>query len=107
MTVTVIPIIEPHTNPAPPLVKVMNERLQRLAKELEEIHLKELNALEPLFEDVVIYISYNSKYSVRWKIVNDVPLNVENIVSEECGKLGYIRWKFSPYVISQRKDDWS
>lgn len=104
MTVTVLPIIEPHTNPAQPLVKVMNERLQRLAKELQEIHLKELNNFEPLFEDVVIYMSYNSKYSLRWKIVNDVSAEVESIVSEQCGKLGYIKWKFSPYVINQRKE---
>lgn len=103
MTVTVLPIIEPHTNPAPPLTKVMNERLQRLAKELETIHLKELQNIEPLFEDVVVYISYNSKYSLRWKIVNDVSQEVENIVAEHCGKLGYIRWKFSPYVINQHK----
>lgn len=93
MTVTVLPIIEPETKPAVPLAKVMNERLKRLAAELGELHLKDLKSVEPMFEDVVIYISYNSKYSIRWKIVNDVPANVTAMVSDQCDKLGYIKWK--------------
>jgi hypothetical protein len=93
MTVTVLPIIEPDTKPAVPLAKVMNERLKRLAAELEGLHLKGLKSIEPMFEDVVIYISYNSKYSIRWKIVNDVPENVTSMVTEQCDKLGYIKWK--------------
>jgi len=105
MTVTVVPIIEPHTHPAPPLTRVMDERLIRFAKELEEEHLKELQFVEPPFEDVVIYISYNSKYTVRWKIVNDVPKPVEQMVADACAKLGYIAWKFSPYVVPSRRPD--
>jgi len=93
MTVTVLPIIEPDAKPAVPLAKVMNERLKRLAAELESIHLKDLKSVEPMFEDVVIYMSYNSKYSVRWKIVNDVPEHVSSLVTEQCDKLGYIKWK--------------
>ncbi|HKG07909.1 MAG TPA: hypothetical protein VKB19_15680 [Pedobacter sp.] len=93
MTVTVLPIIEPETKPAVPLAKVMNERLKRLAGELQEQHLKDLKSEEPMFDDVVIYISYNSKYSIRWKIVNDVPENISNIVNDACDKLGYIKWK--------------
>lgn len=93
MTVTVLPIIEPDAKPAVPLAKVMNERLKRLAAELESLHLKDLKSVEPMFEDVVIYISYNSKYSIRWKIVNDVPENVTSMVTEQCDKLGYIKWK--------------
>ncbi len=61
MTVTVLPIIEPDIKPAAPLAKVMNERLTRFAKELQDVHLKGLEAIEPLFDDVVIYISYYSK----------------------------------------------
>jgi hypothetical protein len=76
-----------------PLAKVMNERLKRLAAELESIHLKDLKSVEPMFEDVVIYMSYNSKYSIRWKIVNDVSENVSLLVTEQCDKLGYIKWK--------------
>ena len=105
MTVTVLPIIEPHASPAPPLTRVMDERLIRLAKELEENHLRDLAAIEPLFEDVVIYISYNTKYTVRWKIVNDVPQAVEQIVAEACAQLGYIAWKFSPYVVPGRRPE--
>lgn len=103
MTVTVVPILEPHISPAPPLTRVMDERLIRLAKELAENHLKDLEYEEPLFEDVVIYISYNSKYTVRWKIVNDVPAAVEHKVAEACAQLGYIAWKFSPYVVPGKR----
>lgn len=99
MTVTVLAIIEPDTRPAPPLAKVMNERLVRFAKELQDIHLKGLETVEPLFEDVVVYMSYNSKYSIRWKIVNDVPGNIEAEVAEQCAKLGYIKWKTTAFGV--------
>lgn len=93
MNVTVLPIIEPETIPAAPLSKVMNERLQRFATELQDVHLKPLESVEPLFEDVVIYISYNNKYNIRWKIVNDVAEYIEVAVAKQCGQLGYIKWK--------------
>ncbi len=99
MTVTVLAIIEPDTRPAAPLAKVMNERLARFARELQDIHLKGLETVEPLFEDVVVYMSYNSKYNVRWKIVNDVPTNIEAEVAEQCGKLGYIKWKTTAFGV--------
>lgn len=93
MKVTVLPIIESEAVPAAPLAKVMNERLRRLAMELRDIHLNELETIEPMFEDLVIYIGYNTKYSIRWKIVNDVPARIETIVADQCALLGYIRWK--------------
>jgi hypothetical protein len=93
MTVTVLPIVDPDTGSTAPLAKVMTERLKRLAAELQETHLKALELVEPMFEDVVIYISYNSKFSIRWKVVNDVALSVENEVADVCGRLGYIKWK--------------
>lgn len=93
MTVTVLPIIEPAPIPALPLAKVMNERLRRLAQELQETHLKGLNTVEPLYEDVVIYIGYNNKYNIRWKIVNDVPQEITTLITEQCDKLGYLKWK--------------
>lgn len=99
MTVTVLPIVEPDTKPAAPLAKVMNERLTRFAKELQEVHLKGLESAEPLFEDVVVYISYNSKYSIRWKIVNDVPANIEAEVADQCAKLGYIKWRTTAFGV--------
>jgi hypothetical protein len=102
MTVTVLPIIEPDIKPAAPLAKVMNERLTRFAKELQDVHLKGLESIEPLFDDVVIYISYNSKYSIRWMIVNDVPAVIEAEVAEQCGRLGYIKWKASAFGMIER-----
>lgn len=93
MTITVLAIIEPDSRPAAPLAKVMNERLVRFAKALQDVQLKGLESVEPLLDDVVIYISYNAKYSIRWKIVNDVPENIEAEVAAQCAKLGYIKWK--------------
>ena len=101
MTVTVLAIIEPDTRPAAPLAKVMNERLVRFAKELQDTHLKGLETVEPLFDDVVVYLSYNNKYSIRWKIVNDVPGNVESEVAEQCAKLGYIKWKTTAFGVTK------
>lgn len=93
MIITVLPIIDFDSTPTAPLAKVMTERLRRLAHELQHVHLKSFENLEPLFEDVVIYMSYNSKFNIRWRIVNDVAASVETEVAEICGKLGYIKWK--------------
>jgi hypothetical protein len=93
-TVTVLAIIEPDLKPAPPLSKVMHERLSRLAAELQDSLTKELIENRNC-EDLVIYINYNSKYAVRWKIVNDVPSAVESEVARQCAKLGFIIWKGS------------
>ena len=92
MTVTVLAIFD-EFNPNTPLAKVMKERLNRLALELQEVQLKSLIAIEPLTEDVVIYISYNPKYTVRWRVVNDVPAVIEKEVADRCAALGYIVWK--------------
>lgn len=81
----------------------MNERLVRFAKELQDVHLKDLESAEPLFEDIVIYISYNSKYNVRWKIVNDVPEHAIMEVAAQCDRLGYIRWKTATLNAFNRK----
>ncbi|MES2418756.1 MAG: hypothetical protein V4541_11255 [Bacteroidota bacterium] len=93
MIVTVVPILDLDVNPAKPLAKVMTERLQRLAKELGTTHLKDLELQEPFLADVVIYLSYNNKYTIRWRIANDVPKAVELVVAEACARLGYILWK--------------
>jgi hypothetical protein len=93
MTVTVVPIIEPDPRPGVPLAKVMQERLRRIAQDLQEIHLRHMETVEPLFDDLVVYVSYNSKYAVRWRIVNDVPAAAETMTAEVCAKLGYIKWK--------------
>ncbi len=104
MTVTVLAIIEPDTRPAAPLAKVMNERIERFAKELQNQHLKGLETVEPLYDDLVVYISYNSKYSVRWKVMNDVPGHIETVVAEQCAKLGYIKWKTSAFGVVDKND---
>ncbi len=95
MIVTVVPIFEPEPKPAAPLAKVMQERLLGIAKELQNVHLRHLGVVEPQFDDLVIYISYNSKYSVRLRIVNDVPANVETLTAEVCARLGYLNWKIA------------
>jgi len=92
MTITVLPIIEPDAVPAP-LSKVMNLRLRQFAAELQNVHLQRLESVEPLFEDVVIYISYDGKYNVCWRIVNDVRPEIEKMVAASCAKLGYVYWK--------------
>lgn len=93
MIVTVVPIIEPDLRPGAPLAQVMNERLSRLARELQDEHLKAMESIEPAFEDVVIYISYNNNYNIRWKIVNDVSEIAVTTVSKACDQLGYVKWK--------------
>ncbi|HWW41265.1 hypothetical protein [Pedobacter sp.] len=93
MTVTVLPILEPDSLKTAPLAKVMNERLQRLAVELQDTHLKKLHSVEPLSEDIVIYIGYTGKYNVRWRIVNDVAPEIEIEVARKCADLGYVLWK--------------
>ena len=94
MTITVLAIIEPDIKPAAPLSKVMNERLLRMAAELQASLSDELEDSWDC-EDLVVYMSYNSKYAIRWKIVNDVPPVVESEVARQCAKLGYILWKGS------------
>jgi len=94
ITVTVVPIIEADPRPAPPLSKLMNERLIGIASALQASLTKALSENKN-HDDLVIYISYNSKYAVRWKIVNDVPVKIESEVARQCANLGYILWKGS------------
>ncbi|CAH0278802.1 hypothetical protein SRABI27_03713 [Pedobacter sp. Bi27] len=93
MTVTVLAILETDFVPAKNLAKVMNDRLERAAMELRNNHLKALYGRGFSCEDLVIYISYNSKYKIRYRIVNDVPADIEYFVAETCGRLGYILWR--------------
>lgn len=93
MQVTVVPIINPAGNPGASLATVMKKRLERLANDLQTEELKSMEVMEPLYGDVVIYISYNSKYNIRWRIVNDVPEGVEQEVAKHCDQLGYLKWK--------------
>lgn len=93
MTVTVLAILESEFIPDLSLGKIMNERIKTAADQLQNIHLKDLLLIGQRSDDIVVYISYNPKYKIRWRIVNDVPKEVEHFVAEACGKLGYIEWK--------------
>lgn len=93
MTVTVLPIFETDFIPQKQLAKVMNERLQRLAQELEKQHLKPLYGRGFSSDDLIVYISYTAKYKVRFRVVNDVPSDIEFFVNELCRRLGYLQWK--------------
>jgi hypothetical protein len=90
--ITVLAMIDVDPKPGTPLVKLMNERLSGLASDLKGYLQKEF-ALERECEDLIIYMSYNSKYAIRWKIVNDVPDRIQQEVAKRCGNLGYILWK--------------
>ena len=92
MTVTAVAIFDEFNSHAP-LAKVLRERLIRLAIELQDVHLKSLTAMPPMDDDIVIYLSYNLKYTVRWRIANDVPNFVEKEVAQICALQGYIAWK--------------
>jgi hypothetical protein len=41
----------------------------------------------------VIYIGYSLKYKVRYRIVNDVPADIEIFVAKLCGRLGFSLWR--------------
>ena len=90
MTVTVLPILETDFKPEKALAKVMNDKLIRMAKDLQNVHFKPLTGWGFSDDDLVVYISYNPKYKIRFRIVNDVPADVEYFVAECCGRLGFI-----------------
>ena len=92
MIVTVVAIFD-EFNPHAPLAKVLKERLIRLASELQDVDLKAVAAMPPMDADVVVYLSYNLKYTVRWRIANDVPDYIEKEVAQICALKGYIAWK--------------
>ncbi|RZK76937.1 MAG: hypothetical protein EOO92_13820 [Pedobacter sp.] len=94
LTVTVIAIKEPGVAVDPPLERVMDGRLNRFAAEMQS-NLQEQFQGEQDCEDLVIWISYTSRYAIRWKIVNDVPAAIEQVVMDYCAKHGYIIWKGS------------
>ncbi|WP_316831621.1 hypothetical protein [Pedobacter aquatilis] len=93
MTVTVLPIFETDFKPQKSLAKLMNDRLEKAAVELQQVHLKSLYGRGFSTEDLVIYLSYNSKYKIRYCIVNDVPADIQYFVAALCGRLGYLLWR--------------
>nr|WP_121271087.1 hypothetical protein [Pedobacter schmidteae] len=91
-TVTVLAIIDFDAKPKAPLTRMMNERLDRFAADLEAFFYLELQG-EQACKDLVVYLSYNSNYAIRWTIVNDVPGHIADLVAQKCANLGYISWK--------------
>lgn len=91
-TITVLAVIDFDTKPCAPLTKLMNKRLDRYAAELEAYLDLSLHD-DHTFKDLVVYLSYNSSYAVRWVIINDVPEQIVNLVAQRCANLGYIFWK--------------
>jgi len=100
LIITVLAIHEPKTGADFPLQKVMDIRLSTFASELKA-KLEKLLEGEQLCDDLVVWLSYTANYAVRWKIVNDVPGEIEEVVYNLCAKLGYIVWKGS--IISIKK----
>jgi len=100
MTLTVLAILETDFKPEKAFAKVMNDRLVRTAKELQEVHFKPLSGRGFPDDDLVVYISYNPKYKIRFRIVNDVPADVEYFVAECCGRLGFILWRANAIGVS-------
>lgn len=101
MTVTVLAILETEFKPDKALAGVMNERLKRIASELQTTHLKEVSGRGFSCDDLVIYLSYNPKYKIRYRIVNDVPADIEYFVAELCGRMGYILWRNVAVIANQ------
>jgi hypothetical protein len=91
-TITVLAIIDFEARPKAPLTRMMNERLERLAADLQVLLEKELREVKDC-NDLTVYLSYNSSYAIRWRITNEVPEHVVNVVADKCAQLGYIAWK--------------
>lgn len=93
MKVTVVAILETEFKQEQALAKIMNNRLQRAAKELQDLHLTALSGRRSSAHYLTVQLSYNQKYKIRYRIINDVPADVEYLVAESCSRLGYILWR--------------
>jgi len=72
----------------PALVKIFNQKLMEKAAELQHFSLRHLEYIDPIYDDVVIYLVYNDKKQIRWYIANDVTSEINEIISKEMRKLG-------------------
>lgn len=90
MRVTVVAILETEFRQDQALAKIMNSRLIRVAKELQDIHLVSLQERRSVVHSLTIQLSYNQKYKIRYRIMNNVPPAVAYLVAESCSRLGYI-----------------
>lgn len=91
-TVTVTAIIDFDAKPKAPLTQMMNRRLEGFSADLQtDLERQLLNVHD--CDTLIIYMSYNSNYSIRWAIVNEVPEYISGMVADRCALLGYIFWK--------------
>jgi hypothetical protein len=93
MKVRVVAILDTEFKQEPALAKIMNNRLQTAAKELQEFHLTSLHERRSTADCLMIHLSYNQKYKVRYSIIGEVPADIEYLVAERCNRLGYILYK--------------
>lgn len=68
--------------------RILNQKLMEKAAELQHFSLRHLEYVDPIFDDVVIYLSYNDKNQLRWQIANDVSEDITLLVNREMNKLG-------------------
>lgn len=92
INVTVLSMTDLNAKPGTPLVRIMTERITGFAAELQA-HFQKQFSDRKYGEELVIYIGYSSNYTVRWKIVNDVPEYIQDEVAKRCAALGYIHWR--------------
>jgi hypothetical protein len=92
INVAVFPIIDFDRKPHAPLTRLMSERLERYAADLQLQLEKSLPDVGNC-ENLMVYISYTGSYAIRWIIANDVPEEVAKVVTGICAELGYISWK--------------
>lgn len=70
------------------VVKILNHKLHEKAAELQHFSLRHFEYIDPIFEDLVIYLAYNTKMQMRWYIANDVSKEINDLVVKEMTKLG-------------------
>ena len=71
-------------------VKILNQKLLEKAAELQHFSLRHLEYVDPIFDDVVIYLTYTLKSQMRWHIANDVSQEITMLIAKEMSKLGLI-----------------
>lgn len=69
------------------VVNILNQKLREKAAELQHFSLRHLEYIDPIFDDVVIYLTYTAKNQLRWHIANDVTPEVTDLMRKEMKKL--------------------
>ncbi|MET3113750.1 hypothetical protein AAKU52_001479 [Pedobacter sp. CG_S7] len=88
ITIQTTPVIENSENRL--LFKIFNQKLLEKAAELQHFSLRHLEYVDPIFDDVVIYLIYNTKNQMRWYIANDVTPEINALIIKEMRKLAMI-----------------